>query len=143
MLSRAQIEARIPHAGCMCLLDRVERWDHAHIVCHAAATTSGHPLATAQGVPVVAAIEYAAQAAALHGALLDGQNTARNGLLAKLSDVELAGDRLAEAAGMLSIHAELLVRGASGCMYSFRVHDASGCRASGRLLVAFTNDDRH
>ena len=143
MLSRAQIEACIPHAGSMCLLDRVERWDPACIVCRAASPAQGHPLATAQGVPVVAAIEYAAQAAALHGALLDGQRKVRQGLLARLTGVELVGDRLDAASGMLSIQAELLVRGASGCMYSFMVHDASGCRARGRLLVAFTNGDGH
>lgn len=141
MLSRAQIEACIPHAGSMCLLDRVERWDETRIVCSAAAPAAGHPLATAQGVPVVAAIEYAAQAAALHGALLDGQRKARNGMLAKLTDVELFADRLDDASGMLSVQAELLVRGAAGCMYSFMVHDANGCLACGRLLVAFTNDD--
>lgn len=141
MLSRAQIEARIPHAGSMCLLDRVERWDETNIVCQAAAPTAGHPLATAQGVPVVAAIEYAAQAAALHGALLDGQSNARKGMLAKIADVELFAERLDDASGDLSVQAELLVRSASGCIYSFKVHDANGCRARGRLLVAFTNDD--
>jgi len=141
MLSRAQIEALVPHAGSMCLLDRVLQWDEAHIVCHAATPTSSHPLAASQGVPVVAAIEYAAQATALHGALLDGRRNARNGMLAKLTDVELFAQRLDESSGALDIQAELLVRGASACTYSFMVNDASGCRARGRLLVAFTNDD--
>ena len=91
-------------------------------------------------MPVVAAVEYAAQAAALHGALLDGRREARDGMLAKLSDVELsrAGST---SSGALTIQAELLARGASGCMYAFTVHDARGCRARGRLLVAFTHDD--
>lgn len=141
MLSRAQIEALVPHAGSMCLLDRVEQWDETRIVCQAAPSASGHPLATAQGVPVVAAVEYAAQATALHGALLDGRRKARHGMLAKLTDVELFAPWLDASSGALDIQAELLVRGASACTYSFMVHDASGCRARGRLLVAFTNDD--
>jgi predicted hotdog family 3-hydroxylacyl-ACP dehydratase len=141
MLSRAQIEALVPHAGSMCLLDRVLQWDETRIVCHAAAPESGHPLATTQGVPVIAAVEYAAQATALHGALLDGRRKARNGMLAKLADVELFAQWLDESSGALDIQAELLVRGTSGCTYSFMVQDASGCRARGRLLVAFTNDD--
>ena len=141
MLSRTQIEALVPHAGSMCLLDRVEQWDETRIVCHAATPASGHPLATAHGVPVVAAIEYAAQATALHGALLDGRRKARHGMLAKLTDVELSAQWLDKSSGALDIQAELLVRGASACTYSFMVHDASGCRARGRLLVAFTHDN--
>jgi predicted hotdog family 3-hydroxylacyl-ACP dehydratase len=141
MLSRAQIEALVSHAGSMCLLDRVLQWDGTHIVCQAATPASGHPLARAQGVPVVAAVEYAAQATALHGALLDGRRKARNGMLAKLTDVELFAQWLDESSGALEIQAELLVRGASACTYSFMVQDASGHRARGRLLVAFTHDD--
>lgn len=141
MLKRAQIEARIPHAGAMCLLDRVTAWNETHIVCQAAAPTADHPFATPRGVPAVAAVEYAAQAAALHGALLEDRQAPRNGMLAKLADVELAAGWLDENAGELTVQADLLVQGASGCMYSFMVHDDCGCRARGRLLVAFTHDD--
>ncbi len=124
----------------MCLLDRVVQCDETRIVCRAAAPTADHPFARAQGVPAVAAVEYAAQAAALHGALLDGNHPPRDGMLAKLSEVELTVGWLDEGSSALTIRAELLVRGASGCMYSFMVHDEHGCRARGRLLVAFTND---
>jgi predicted hotdog family 3-hydroxylacyl-ACP dehydratase len=141
MLKRDQIEARIPHSGAMCLLDRVSAWNEARIVCQAAAPSADHPFATPQGVPAVAAVEYAAQAAALHGALLEDRQAPRNGLLAKLADVELAAGRLDETAGELTIQAELLVQGEAGCMYSFMVHDERGCRARGRLLVAFAHDD--
>jgi len=137
MLTRAQIECRIPHAGAMCLLDSVQHWDATTIVCQAAAPTAAHPLACAQGVPVVAAIEYAAQAAAVHGALLDQSAAPRDGMLAKLADVELAASVLDAAGGPLSVRAELLSRLASGCMYTFEVSDRSACVARGRLLVAF------
>jgi predicted hotdog family 3-hydroxylacyl-ACP dehydratase len=140
MLTRAQIEVRIPHAGSMFLLDRVVRYDERRIVCEAAAPTAEHPLARAQGLPAIAAVEYAAQAAALHGALLDGNSEPRHGMLAKLSEVELTEGWLEAASSALTVHAELLVRGASGCMYSFTVHDEQGWGARGRLLIAFTND---
>jgi predicted hotdog family 3-hydroxylacyl-ACP dehydratase len=140
MLTRGQIEARLPHAGAMCLLDRVVAWDEARIVCQAAAPAAGHPFARAQRVPAVAAVEYAAQAAALHGALLDGDREPRHGMLAKLSEVELAAGWLDGGSNALSVRAELLVRGASGCIYAFSVDDERGCRARGRLLVAFTNE---
>lgn len=140
MLTRAQIDACLPHAGAMCLLDRVEQWDETRIVCEAAPPTADHPFARAQGVPAIAAVEYAAQAAALHGALLDGNREPRRGMLAKLSDVALTAGWLDKSSSPLTVQAELLVRNTSGCMYSFMVHDEQGCRARGRLLVAFTND---
>jgi predicted hotdog family 3-hydroxylacyl-ACP dehydratase len=123
----------------MCLLDRVARWDETSIVCHAAATALGHPFARANGVPVVASVEYAAQAAALHGALLDDNREPRGGMLATLSEVELTVGCFDQGSSALTVQAELIVRGVSGCTYSFTVHDACGCRARGRLLVAFTN----
>ena len=138
MLTRAQIEARIPHAGAMCLLDAVLRWDATTIECHAGAPTAAHPLARAQGVPAVAAVEYAAQAAAVHGALLDRSETPRAGLLAKLVDVELAANPFGGASGSLTVRAELLSRVDAGCMYLFEVSTLQARIARGRLLVAFT-----
>ena len=133
MLNRAQIESRVAHAGAMCLLDSVTHWDASSIACTASEPTLGHPLARDGGVPAVAAVEYAAQATAIHGALLEDAAAPRAGMLATLSEVELACDCIT---GPLDIRAELLSRLASGCMYGFSVHDAHRCCARGRLLVA-------
>ncbi len=137
MLIRAQIQSRVPHAGAMCLLDSVQRWDATTIICQAAAPTATHPLARAQRVSAVAAVEYAAQAAAVHGSLLDDSDSPRGGMLAKLTEVELSATGLDQAGGSLTIRAELLGRVASGCMYTFEVSDQRACVARGRLLVAF------
>ena len=137
MLNRAQIQGRVPHAGAMCLLDSVLSWDATTIVCQAAAPTPAHPLARARGVPAIAAVEYAAQAAAVHGSLLDDTAVPRTGMLAKLADVELSAAALGEAGGPLNVRAELLSRVESGCMYAFEVSDRYACVARGRLLVAF------
>jgi predicted hotdog family 3-hydroxylacyl-ACP dehydratase len=137
MLTRAQIQARIPHAGAMCLLESVQRWDATTLVCEGAAPTAAHPLARAQGVPAIAAIEYAAQAAAVHGSLLDPTDAPRDGMLAKLADVELSAAVLSEAGGSIIVRVELLSRVASGCMYAFEVCDQCARIARGRLLVAF------
>lgn len=137
MLTRSQIEGRIPHAGAMCLLDSVQCWDATTIICHAATPTAAHPLVRAQSVSVIVAVEYAAQAAAVHGSLLDATDSARDGMLVKLSDVELSATGLDEAGGPLTIRAELLSRVATGCMYTFEVSDRRACVARGRLLVAF------
>jgi predicted hotdog family 3-hydroxylacyl-ACP dehydratase len=135
VLNRADIERRVPHAGAMCLLDAVTQWNATSIVGQATEPTGQHPLARTGGVPAVAAVEYAAQAAAVHGALLDDTAAPRPGMLAKLSDVELAPGFIT---GTVHVRADLLSRVATGCMYSFSVHDAQACRARGRQLVAFS-----
>jgi len=137
LLNRAQIESRVPHAGSMCLLDSVQQWDATSIVCQALAPTVAHPLARAQTVPAIAAVEYAAQAAAVHGSLLDATESPREGMLAKLSEVELCATTLDAAGGALTVRAELLSRVATGCMYSFEVCDQRACVVRGRLMVAF------
>ena len=136
-LDRAAIEQRLPHAGEMCLLDAVQQWDATDIQCVAAAPGAEHPLARAGVVPAVAAAEYAAQATALHGALLGG-GRALAGLLAKLSDVELHARCIPADGGPLAVHARLLGRSASGCLYDFAVDCAQRPIARGRLMVAFT-----
>ena len=137
MLSRREIERRVPHAGAMCLLDSVQQWDTTAIVCHAMAPTPQHPLARATGVPAIAAAEYAAQAAAVHGSLLDADGAPRQGMLAKLSDVELCAATIDSDGGVLTIRAAMLSRVETGCMYSFDVSDTRACIARGRLMVAF------
>ena len=70
-LNREGIAALIPHSGTMCLLARLDAWSMQHVVC--AATNhrdAGHPLRTRRGLLAPCAIEYAAQAMALHGALI-------------------------------------------------------------------------
>ena len=89
MPDRARIEQLVPHAGAMCLLDAVTQWDAAQITCSSHEPGASHPLARDGVVPAIAAAEYAAQATAVHGALLDGAGQPRAGMLAKLMDVDL------------------------------------------------------
>jgi len=136
-LDRAGIARCVPHAGSMLLLDTVVHWDATHIACSAAAPDAGHPLARAGVVPAVTAAEYAAQAAAAHGALLEHQAAPCPGVLAKLSDVELHAACIPADRGPLAVNATLLSRGAAGCLYDFDVACAAQPVARGRLMVAF------
>lgn len=140
-LARADIERRVPHAGRMCLLDGVLHWDRQHIVCQAAAPGADHPLARDGRVSSVIAPEYAAQATAVHGALLDAQARPRAGVLAKLAQVELLQAEIPSDAGALQVRAELLSREASGCLYAFEVAAAGQPVAHGRLIVAFNGGE--
>jgi predicted hotdog family 3-hydroxylacyl-ACP dehydratase len=137
-LDRAGIALRIPHSGTMCLLDRLERWTPSEIDCvannHARAD---NPLRSASGLLAPAAIEYAAQAMALHGSLVAAPGAAPSpGYIASVRNVRFAALRLDRAAGDLKIRAERLAGGANEVLYAFRVSDAAGALwAEGRAAV--------
>ncbi|HVE54872.1 MAG TPA: hydroxymyristoyl-ACP dehydratase [Ramlibacter sp.] len=134
-LDRERIEELVPHSGAMCLLDEVTGWTPTAITCSSAAPTVAHPLARAGALSAIAATEYAAQATAVHGALLEQARRPRAGMLAALVDVQL-GQAVRVGGAALSIEAELLSRSAAGCLYTFRVSAESAPVASGRLMVA-------
>lgn len=136
-IDRAGIERLVPHAGTMVLLDTVMHWNTTHIVCSAAAPDPSHPLARDGVVPSVIAVEYAAQAAAVHGALLDGRAAPTPGVLAKLTQVKLHTAHMPTNCGLLAVNAELIRRGAAGCVYNFEIACVHEIVASGRLMVAF------
>lgn len=140
-LDRAGIAARIPHRGAMCLLDRLEAWDAQRIHCSTHTHRDAHnPLRTASGLLAPCAIEYAAQAMALHGGLLaapaaDGHAPSA-GYLASARGVQLHRMRLDDAAAPLHVHAERLSGDARQLLYAFRVLDGAGAPvAEGRAVV--------
>jgi len=137
MADRAAIERCIPHAGRMVLLDAVVRWDATRIACTAMPPTAQHPLARNGAVPSVSAAEYAAQAAGVHGFLIDRPESPRQGVLAKLTDVQLATAWIPHDRGRVLVKAELLSRTAAGCLYAFEVACDRTPIACGRLMVAF------
>ena len=137
-LDRAEIEKRIPHRGSMCLLDRLESWDGERIHCTTAThRDAANPLRTAHGLLAPSAIEYAAQAMALHGGLIaaDGQ-AATAGYLASVRQVQFGAPRLDEVEGSLHVHAGRLSGDERQVLYEFRVLDAAGrSLAQGRAVV--------
>jgi predicted hotdog family 3-hydroxylacyl-ACP dehydratase len=72
-LDRTWIEGNIPHHGRMCLLDEVIEWDALRIRCRSGThRLADHPLRSRGRLGVACGIEYAAQAMAVHGALIGG-----------------------------------------------------------------------
>ena len=137
-LDRAGIARLIPHSGSMCLLERLESWDAREIHC----TTATHrcadnPLRTAGGLLSPNAIEYAAQAMALHGGLIaPAGSEASAGFLASARNVRLAVSRLDEVEGLLHVHAQRVSGDASQILYEFAVKDEAGrALAEGRAVV--------
>lgn len=136
-LDRAAIAARIPHHGTMCLLDSVDAWDAESIRCRARTHHDpANPLRDRGGLPATAAIEYAAQAMAVHGALVaPTEGTPRAGYLASVRSVELNVAHLDGIAGELDVRAERLTGNDSQVLYRFTVCAAGTTLVSGRATV--------
>ena len=132
----------MPHRGTMCLLDRMVDWNAERIECVAGGHRDpAHPLRSRSGLMASAAIEYAAQAAALHGGLLAQACGAAPspGYLASAREVRLAAWRLddlpAAASDLLRVVAERQAGDAGRLLYAFRVEHDGREIASGRLAV--------
>ncbi len=149
-LDRAGIAARIPHTGAMCLLARLDAWDTSRIVCSADNHRDpAHPLRTRSGLLATSAIEYAAQAMALHGALLGeaAGAEAAPGYLASARGVTFGVLRLDDLpfparpgptecdADELRIEATRQAGDARQMLYGFNVRHAGRLVAAGRAAV--------
>lgn len=138
LLNAADIAARVPHSGAMCLLHSLHESSDTHVLC---STTSHHdsdnPLRSAGGLLACNAIEYAAQAMALHGAMTTAANAPpQGGLLASVRGVKLHMPRLDTIDGPLFVHAERLAGDAGQAMYKFTLHDEQqNTLAKGRATV--------
>ncbi len=145
-LERKGIAALIPHSGAMCLLARLEGWSLERIVCIATNhRDADHPLRSRRGLLAPIAIEYAAQAMALHGALI-GQaegTPATPGYLASARGVRfnvLRLDELPVSANIgvvdeLRIEAIRQAGDARQILYAFAVHHDEQLIAEGRAAV--------
>ncbi|HEU0276783.1 MAG TPA: phosphotransferase [Rhodanobacteraceae bacterium] len=138
MLAKADWAPLIPHAGSMCLLDEVVAWDAVHL--HARSTShrrTDNPLRADGGLHAVNLCEYAAQALAVHGALVARASggIARPGWLVALREVALGVERIDDLEGKLQIHVECLLTLADSLQYAFRVEHRGRVLATGRAAV--------
>ena len=145
MLDRDAIAARIPHAGRMCLLDRVLHWDERNIRCSAVShRDADNPLRDAEGLSTLAAIEYAAQAAAvhsalLHGAGLDAAGVPRSGVLAAVKNVTATRQWLHEIAEDIVIETNLLHSDPAGGIFTFAAFAGEERILSGQFTLMYIN----
>lgn len=137
MLDHAAIVARIPHQGNMCLLDAVIDWSATAISCRAVSHTDPrNPLRAAGRLGAAAGIEYAAQAMAVHGALIaNPDERPRQGYLASVRGVQLHVARLDDLPGELGVEAERLSGDSNNILYRFSVSHGGCCLLEGRAAV--------
>ncbi|MBS0366402.1 MAG: 3-hydroxylacyl-ACP dehydratase [Proteobacteria bacterium] len=149
-LGRLWIEQHIPHKGAMCLLDEVISWDAARICCRSDSHRApDHPLRQHGRLGAACGIEYAAQAMAVHGALVAASSpltsamaagaraAARSprGYLASVREVRIEVERLDDLPGSLLARAERIAGGEHTVLYHFTVLSAERPLLSGRASI--------
>ena len=139
-LDRAWIESHIPHRGRMCLLDEVLSWDPARIRCRATSHRSPeNPLRAHGRLGAASGVEYAAQAMAVHGAIMAHRTgkAARAGLLTSVRNLVLRVARLDDLEDDLIASAERLAGDEDGTLYEFTLSCAGRELLSGRAGIVF------
>jgi len=133
-----RIDTLIPHAGAMCLLQRVIAWTPNMIKAVSAThSETSNPLRSRDRLRAVHLCEYGAQAMALHGGLVAASEGARAepGLLVSLREVRFSVDWAHDLPGELEIVAWRLYSGPGGWQYRFLVEGEGRHLASGRAAV--------
>lgn len=137
----------IPHGGSMSLLDAVLRVDAESITCRARSHRDPlNPLREGGVLAAVCGVEYAAQAMAVHGALIEGGGEAergaperpgpRPGMLAAARDVVLSVERLDDIPEDLVLIARRLIGESSRILYGFELRAGERELVRGRVAVA-------
>lgn len=127
----------------MCLLDYVEAWDQQRIRCRASShRAADNPLRAYGRLGAACGIEYAAQAMAVHGALLaPAESTSpRAGYLVSVRGTQLHVPRLDDIAADLLVEATCITRGEDHILYQFSLSAASRLLLDGRAAVVLDAD---
>ena len=127
----------------MCLLDYVEAWDEQRIQCRASShRAADNPLRAHGRLGAVCGIEYAAQAMAVHGALLAPPDStrARVGYLVSVRGTQLHVPLLDDISADLLVEATCITRSENTILYQFSVSAAGRPLLDGRAAVVLNAD---
>ena len=127
----------------MCLLDEVLSWDEVRIRCRATSHRStDNPLRAHGRLGAACGVEYAAQAMAVHGAIIAHMagTRARAGLLTSVRNLVLLVTRLDDLDSDLVASAERLAGDEGSTLYEFTVSSAGRELLSGRASIVFGVD---
>ena len=137
-INKAEIRTLIPHAGSMCLFDNVLDWNDESIVC----VTNTHrdetnPLRRDGRLSALHALEYGAQAAAIHGGLRAraAGATAPPCYLAALRDAHLHVAGLDDLASPLEVRAQRLFGDSGNTIYQCAISAGGISVAEGRVTI--------
>ena len=139
-LDHRWIESHIPHRGGMCLLDEVLSWDDERIRCRASShRLADNPLRAHGRLGAACGVEYAAQAMAVHGAIMAhlAGTRVRAGLLTSVRSLVMRVTRLDDLETDLIASAERLAGDAGSTLYEFTVAAGGKELLSGRAGIVF------
>ena len=122
----------------MCLLDYVEAWDQQRIQCRASShRAADNPLRAYGRLGAACGIEYAAQAMAVHGALLAPADSTAHGsvIWSACAAHSLHVPRLDDIAADLLVEATCITRSENNILYQFSVSAAGRLLLDGRAAV--------
>jgi predicted hotdog family 3-hydroxylacyl-ACP dehydratase len=132
----AWIAAHIPHYGSMCLLDSVEAYDAQQVRCVARShRLPNNPLRARGRLAAACGIEYAAQAMAVHGALLAEGAEPRPGFLASVRSAVLHVGRLDDIEQDLTVRAVRVTGDSGTVLYDFTLHAGERLLIEGRAAI--------
>jgi predicted hotdog family 3-hydroxylacyl-ACP dehydratase len=138
VIDKTAICNMLPHAGSMCLLDTVVTWNPKQITCSSRShLLAENPLRNTNELPMLALMEYGAQAMAVHGCLLAQANgvSLQEGYLAALRDVKVMPGDLALIEDTLIIHAEKIYVDNASMIYNLAIRAGARQLASGRATA--------
>jgi predicted hotdog family 3-hydroxylacyl-ACP dehydratase len=132
------IRTLVPHAGSMCLLERIVGWNERGMtVATSTHSSPANPLRSHGRLRAIHLCEFGAQAMAVHGGLFARSRgeTPMQGLLVSLRDVVLTSSSIEALDGELTIEVERLQGGTLGIQYTFRVSHRNVELVRGRAAV--------
>ena len=132
------LDALLPHAGASRLIERVLTFDGERIVCEGRPPADpDHPLRLDGVLPAAIAVEYGAQAMAIHGALADpARRSPRVGWLVAVRELRFGVERLDAIDVPLRVEAERVLALGDQVAYRFEVRAGDEVLAAGRAGVA-------
>ncbi|ACE83630.1 hypothetical protein [Cellvibrio japonicus] len=135
-MNRQQIAQLIPHGDAMCMLDEVVAWNSEHIHCRSyLVNMTANPLCEHGQLDTVLLIEYGAQAAAVHAALVQSHlGEMRPAYIGAVKDIELLG-AISDNSTPLELHAQCLLNNRQGAIYELLATQADIPLLRGRLLL--------
>jgi len=137
-MSFADIRSLVPHAGGMCLLERIVSASDREIVCATFSHRSpANPLRREGTLAALHLAEYGAQTMAVHGGLHSAGEAARGGMLAAIRDLTLNVARLDDIEAELRLHAVKLIASPQGRIYTFTASAGGHELGRGRVSVMF------
>lgn len=136
LMDRARIAALIPHGESMCMLDEVIAWNDESIHCRSTNfANDNNPLFEQGQLNSVLLIEYGAQAAAVHAALLQSQlGVTRPAYIGAVKDIELL-TAMADNSAPIDLHAYCLLNSSQGAIYELVAQQADQTLLRGRLIL--------